>query len=133
MGLPIRAITAAAQVDAARTQWASVDLIVDAVLGTGFQAERGLHGHAAGVIEAINAVCASEHGPYVLAIDVPSGLDCDTGKANPTAVRADATATFVARKIGFDQPGAADYLGQVFVAGIGIPPAVIEHVQKQRK
>lgn len=129
MALPIRAIDQAARVDAAATQWASTDLIIDAVLGTGFAADRGLSPHAAAVISAINGAGQAEGGPYALAIDVPSGLDCDTGQPSPPTVRADATATFVARKIGFDAPEAADYLGQVFVLGIGVPHGLIQRAK----
>ena len=54
-------------------------------------------------------------------MDLPSGLDCDTGQALGSCVRADVTATFVARKVGFDAPAAAPLLGAVHVVGIGVP------------
>jgi NAD(P)H-hydrate epimerase len=56
-----------------------------------------------------------------LAIDIPSGLDCDTGIPLGACIRADRTITFVAEKIGFAQPSAAEYLGQVTVGDIGCP------------
>ena len=59
----------------------------------------------------------------VFAVDLPSGLDCDTGLLiEPTVcVRAQHTATFVARKQGFDNPVSQDFTGEVHVVGIGIP------------
>ncbi|MCG8450632.1 MAG: NAD(P)H-hydrate epimerase [Pirellulales bacterium] len=63
-----------------------------------------------------------------LAVDVPSGLDCDTGEPAPVTVRADHTCTFVAKKAGFAAPAAADYLGQLHVISIGIPRQVIAEV-----
>jgi len=94
------------------------DLIVDALLGTGF------HGRVrepiAGYIRAING-----SGACVLAVDVPSGLDCDTGLPADPTVRADVTVTFVAEKTGFVAAEAGNWLGRVVVADIGAPPAVI--------
>jgi len=128
MGLPIRAMTEPDKLAAAATQWTTSDLLIDALLGTGYQAERGLRDDAAAVIDAINRLRDHDNPPMVLAIDVPSGLDCDTGQANPAAVVADATVTFVAPKVGFDEPEAAKFLGQLFVAGIGTPPELAEQI-----
>jgi hypothetical protein len=61
----------------------------------------------------------------VLAVDLPSGLDGDTGAAPGACVRADVTATFVARKAGFDAAGAAALTGAVHVVDIGAPRAVL--------
>ena len=58
----------------------------------------------------------------VVAVDIPTGLDCDSGSAPGSAVRANLTVTFVARKIGFDAPSAAGYTGKVVVADIGVSP-----------
>ena len=91
------------------------DLVVDAVGGTGIAGP--LRGAAAAAVEGINAA-----GRPVVAVDIPTGLDCDTGSAPGSAVRADLTVTFVARKIGFDEPAASDYTGKVVVADIGVSP-----------
>jgi len=64
----------------------------------------------------------------VLAIDVPSGLDCDTGEPAGPTFRADHTCTFVATKIGFANTHAAEYLGQVHVIDIGAPRRLIEQI-----
>ena len=60
-----------------------------------------------------------------LAVDVPSGLDCDTGEAHPPTVRADLTCTFVAEKVGFAKPAAQPYLGELQVVDIGVPSTAV--------
>ena len=78
-------------------------------------------------IEAINA--ARSHGKArVFAVDLPSGLDCDTGTPLGPCVRADFTGTFVARKVGFDQPGAEAFTGTVHVLDIGVPGALLRQI-----
>ena len=113
--------------------WSAAELLIDAVLGTGFDASRGLRGHAEAVLDAMNAAGDARQqggaGPLVLAIDVPSGLDCDTGEAAASTVRADATVTFVARKLGFDLDASEQYTGEVFAVGIGVPPALVDEVR----
>ena len=65
----------------------------------------------------------------VVAVDVPSGLDCDTGKPSNATVRADLTVTFVAQKPGLVAPGADAYVGRrVVVAEIGLPPQLVDRV-----
>jgi NAD(P)H-hydrate epimerase len=88
--------------------------LVDGLLGTGLS--RPVEGPLRTVIEAIN-----DSGKPVFALDLPSGLDADTGVPLGIAVRAEATATFVAPKLGFAAPGAADYTGEVAVIDIGLP------------
>ena len=95
-------------------QLGAYDVIVDAVGGTGISG--ALRGDLARAVEQINAAA-----PDVLAVDIPTGLDCDTGSAEGPAVRAAVTVTFVAPKKGFDAPQAAAYTGKVYVADIGIP------------
>ncbi len=91
---------------------AGADLIVDALLGTGLTGEvREPH------LAAIEAMNASRKA--ILAIDIPSGLDADTGRPLGTAVRAVSTVTFVAAKVGF--AAAPDYVGHIVVADIGVP------------
>jgi NAD(P)H-hydrate epimerase len=102
--------------------------IVDALLGTG--ASGAPTGAVATAIAATNAVRA-RGGTRVLAVDVPSGLDCDAGTAAGECVRADATATFVARKRGFDVAGAAAFTGAVHVIGIGVPRAVLDRFSER--
>lgn len=90
------------------------DWIIDALLGTGMRGE--LRSPFAEVVRSINQSVAS-----VLSIDVPSGLDAETGEPCGVAVRANATVTFVAKKSGFRQANAASYLGHIEIRHIGIP------------
>jgi NAD(P)H-hydrate epimerase len=95
--------------------------IVDALLGTGARGEP--RPPLDRVIDQLNAAAAA-----ILAIDLPSGLDCDTGQAAGHTIRAAHTCTFVAPKIGFAAPGAAAYTGQVHVLDIGAPRRLIREV-----
>jgi NAD(P)H-hydrate epimerase len=92
------------------------DVIVDAIFGTGFTGQ--LRDNYRRLIECIN-----EAGVPVLAVDIPSGLDCDTGRPLPVAIKAAWTVTFAAAKAGFQHKTARDYTGDIFVACIGVEPA----------
>ena len=97
----------------------TADLAIDGLLGTGIQgAARGL---IADVIDAINAI-----ETFVLAIDIPSGVEGSTGKASGPAVRADVTVTMGLPKIGLMVPPGRNYAGEVEVIDIGIPWKFIE-------
>ncbi len=95
--------------------------IVDALLGTGARGDP--RPPLDDVIEQINAARASK-----LAVDLPSGLDCDTGQPARPTIRAAGTCTFVAAKVGFAAPEAAPYLGHVHVLDIGTPQKLINSV-----
>ncbi|MFM9963012.1 MAG: NAD(P)H-hydrate epimerase [Planctomycetaceae bacterium] len=102
--------------------------IVDALLGTGSVGE--LREPYRTAITAINRSARK-----VFAVDLPSGLDCDTGRpietlADGTAlcVRAAHTVTFVARKRGFEHPASTPWTGEVHVVGIGIPKRLLDEV-----
>lgn len=90
------------------------DLIVDALLGTGL--DRPVSAECASVIEAMNRA-----GVPILSVDLPSGLDADTGVPLGVAVRATVTATMVAPKSGFAMAGAERWTGTVVVVPIGVP------------
>jgi NAD(P)H-hydrate epimerase len=98
-------------------------VLVDALLGTGAQGPP--RATVATAIAAINAARTTSHRTRVVAIDLPSGLDCDTGTAAGECVRADTTVTFVARKRGFDTPEAGGFTGTVHVVGIGAPKKLL--------
>ncbi|MFM7292473.1 MAG: NAD(P)H-hydrate epimerase [Planctomycetia bacterium] len=112
--------------DADRADWerglAGATWLVDALLGTG--AVGPPRGTIATAIAAINAL-RTRDGVGVFAVDLPSGLDGDTGRPPGDCIVADVTGTFVARKIGFDQPGADHYTGTVHVLDIGVPRALL--------
>ena len=94
---------------------ADADIIADAVFGTGLTGQ--LRDDSKMLIEAINAL-----GIPVLAVDIPSGLDCDTGLPLGASVKAKWTVTFAAVKKGFAYETAREYTGEIYVASIGVEP-----------
>ena len=93
----------------------NADVIVDALLGTGLA--RAVDGAFRAAIEAVNAA-----GVPVLALDVPSGLDADTGWPSPVAVRASVTVTFLGLKQGLFLGAAVDYIGELELSDLDVPP-----------
>lgn len=92
------------------------DMLVDALFGTGLSGQ--LSDDYKQLIENINA----QNCP-ILAVDIPSGLDCDTGEPLGAVIKAVCTVTFVAVKKGFVVThSASDYTGEVFIASIGVEP-----------
>jgi NAD(P)H-hydrate epimerase len=96
-------------------------VIVDALLGTGLGGD--VREPFAGAIAAINA-----SGLPVLAVDIPSGLCSDTGSVLGTAVRADATVTFIGLKQGLFTGAAADHGGAIHYASLDVPAAAFAQV-----
>ncbi len=95
--------------------------LVDAMLGTGATGNPRPPFDAA--IDWMNA-----HPGKKLAVDVPSGLDCDTGQPAAHTVCADHTCTFAAMKIGFTQPAAKPFTGAIHLCDIGVPQRLINDV-----
>jgi NAD(P)H-hydrate epimerase len=96
--------------------------IVDALFGTGL--DRALASPFAEAVAAVNAAAQP-----VLAVDIPSGLDCDTGQPLGPTIKAAHTATFVAWKKGFLAPAAAPWIGEVHVVDIGAPKRLVDQFQ----
>jgi NAD(P)H-hydrate epimerase len=120
MGIPIRPLNDLKSLPAAVRRWRRCDIVVDGLLGTGFS--RGqVREPMATVIERVNGL----GDPLVVAIDVPSGLDCDTGEAGGQVIRAHRTITFLAEKVGYAAKSAKRYLGKVTVVDIGAPLELI--------
>lgn len=94
-------------------------LVVDALFGTGLA--RPLAGPAAALVDAVRGRPAR-----VVAIDVPSGLDADTGSVLGTCLPADVTATMVAPKVGLLSRGSEDLRGRIEIVDIGVPPELID-------
>ncbi len=92
---------------------AGANMIVDSLFGTGLSGQ--LSDEYKQLIEGINA----QECP-VLAVDIPSGLDCDSGEPLGAAVKANYTVTFVAVKGGFKAVKAEEYTGEISVASIGV-------------
>ena len=97
-------------------------VIVDALLGTGLSGE--LRPAYATVIERVNA-----GGVPVLSVDLPSGLDADTGAVRSLCIKADVTVTFIGRKIGLQTNDGPEYAGRVHFAGLGVPDEVLRAVE----
>jgi NAD(P)H-hydrate epimerase len=95
------------------------DILVDGIFGTGLDAE--VRGYYREVIDHLNTLQRP-----IVAVDIPSGLDADTGKPLGTAVRASLTITFGLPKIGHLIPPGLDYVGKVRVIDIGIPKRLVE-------
>lgn len=103
--------------EALRGEIENADVIVDALLGT------GTSGAPRGEVGRLIGLCADAHP--VVALDIPSGLDPDSGEAAAVAIRADLTATFLAVKKGFSAQGATAYCGEVAVCSIGVPAELV--------
>lgn len=101
--------------DAFDVELGRVDLVVDALLGTGFSGE--VREDVAALIERMNRSSAR-----VLSVDVPSGVDGSTGEVQGEAVRADLTACAHAAKVGCVISPGREYAGEVVAVDIGIPP-----------
>jgi hydroxyethylthiazole kinase-like uncharacterized protein yjeF len=100
------------------TRLGSPDIIVDAIFGTGFSG--AVRGHYRDVIAWVNS-----HHAFVAAVDIPSGVNATNGAVSGEAIRARLTVTMASAKIGhFVGPG-CDCSGEVEVADISIPPALI--------
>jgi NAD(P)H-hydrate epimerase len=98
---------------------AGATTIVDGLLGTG--ARGPLRALFAGAVAAANSCDALR-----IALDIPTGLDCDSGEAADPTFRADHTITFVAPKAGFEKENADAYVGVVHVVGIGAPKKLLD-------
>ena len=94
---------------------AGASVIVDALFGIGLARPLGAFHRA--VIARVNAAPALR-----LAVDVPSGMEADSGEPLPVAVRADVTAALGARKLGCLTPAGAPYAGRLVEVDIGLPP-----------
>jgi NAD(P)H-hydrate epimerase len=118
-------VSAAAGMSAARSAAQAAGVLVDALLGT------GTRGPVEGLLrEAIQAMNARRPEQTVVAVDIPSGANADTGEVGSVAVEADYTVTFTAPKIGMLSGNVNDCCGELIVADIGSPWGLIEEVGK---
>lgn len=126
MSLPMTPFATPDAITAATSALHACPVIVDAVLGTGFQ------GAVRSPLDQVVRAITSARRSIVFGIDVPSGLDCDTGVPTNATVAAAHTITFVAAKTGFAAPQAAAYVGKVHVVDIGAPREIIDQVLMKR-
>jgi len=101
-----------------KTHHLTVDIIIDAILGTGAQGE--ISGARAKAIQAINS-----SGAVIVAVDVPSGIETDTGRSLGTHVDATRTVTFGLPKPCFFQNEGLKSCGKWTIADIGFPPKLL--------
>lgn len=97
------------------------ELVVDGILGTG--RARPIEGAIAEVLRRLAAARARSLPPKLLAVDLPTGVDADSGHVDPLAVAADATVTFGMAKVGLYTLPGSEFAGGVQVVDIGIPKA----------
>jgi NAD(P)H-hydrate epimerase len=109
-------------------QLAIADLVVDALLGIGQRLPLDPEDPIGRALTALAATRASYQPPKIVAVDVPTGLDSDTGAVDPLLVRPDMTVTFGLPKVGMYQAPGSDAVGRVQVIDIGIPKEATEAV-----
>jgi NAD(P)H-hydrate epimerase len=121
-GVPVAVLANPEEADPSH-ELSGADWVGDALCGSG---QRGpLRPPFDSVVRAINA-----SGAHVLAVDLPSGLDCDTGQPNDPTVRALHTATIAAPKRAFTEPTAAEWIGTVHVIDMGVPRMLLQDLEK---
>jgi len=106
------------------TKLFNTDLIIDAIFGTGLS--RDISGHWQTVIDAINTSKAK-----VVAVDIPSGLNADTGRIQGIAVKADLTVTYIGLKCGLFTGQARDYCGEISFDDLQVPEAVYKRLKEK--
>ncbi len=129
MDLPITIAGDEDEPGALAAGWGDAHVLVDALLGTGTAGAP--RGRSATLIRAANAA-RREHAALTAAIDIPSGLDPDSGRPHDPCIEADLTVTFAAMKTGLTHDHAKPYAGRSVVADIGIPPSLIARVANEQ-
>ena len=114
----IEEITDSSELKTRKNLITSSEVIIDAIFGTGVRGK--IREPEATAIDLINDAKANSNSAFIVAVDIPSGLDPDTGEAEK-AVRANLTVTFHKAKKGLLKRDAEDYIGELVVADIGIP------------
>jgi hydroxyethylthiazole kinase-like uncharacterized protein yjeF len=124
IGMTVVEITNAQEWELHFSELSEVDLIVDAILGTGF------HGRLTGFLETVVADLNSLGVPIV-AIDLPTGISADTAAVDGPAVEASMTVTLAAPKIPLVFPPADTHAGDLVIADIGIPLPLLDDLEGQ--
>ena len=124
IGMTVVEITNAQEWELHFSELSDVDVIVDAILGTGF------HGKLTGLFETVVADLNSLGVPIV-AIDLPTGVSADTASLDGPAVEASMTVTLAAPKIPLILPPADSHAGDLVIADIGIPLPLLDELEGQ--
>jgi len=118
MGIEVNEVLESQHIDGIEERLKFSDIVVDGLLGTGLKGE--VTGVMTGVIDAVNRSCVP-----VVAVDIPSGVDGETGKVSTACIKARTTVTFAFPKIGqLVHPG-CEYVGKLEIVDIGIPKAAV--------
>ncbi|SFR09982.1 NAD(P)H-hydrate dehydratase [Desulfoscipio geothermicus] len=125
MGQKVYSLTKNNNLNLLRLALMNADLVVDALYGTGFKG--AIREHMVPVIEAVNGC-----GKAVVAVDIPSGLEADTGRVYGPCIYAAHTITFALPKLGLVLPDAREFVGQLHIVDISIPSAVTAGAESQR-
>ncbi len=121
-GVPIRECHTSSDLERSLSEVADSHVFLDALLGTGVRgAPRGLIGEA---VSALNRYAGRKR---LISVDIPSGVDADTGKVEGEAVWADEVITMGLPKVGQVVPPGLDYCKNLFVLDIGFPTDLIEN------
>ncbi len=102
------------------------EVIIDGLLGTGRM--RSIDGELGEVMKRLAVARQRPLPPHILALDLPTGVDCDTGAVDPLCVPAEVTVALAHSKVGLHTLPAAQYCGRIEVADIGIPAALSENL-----
>ncbi len=105
------------------------DFVIDAIFGTGLHGE-DIHGPSKEVIGIINSAREQKSDLAIYSVDIPSGIDSDSGKVLGTAIRADKTITLGCKKIGLVNYPGADFTGEIEIIDIGIPEKYYERYEQ---
>lgn len=117
LGIKVHNINCNKDIQNLRNSLLLSDITIDSIFGTGLK--RNIEGIYA---QSIN--CINENSKYIISIDVPSGLNSNTGKRLGTCIKANKTITFQFYKTGFLNYDALNYAGDIVVCNIGIPQSV---------
>jgi len=105
-----------------KTIFSKADLIIDAMLGY------GLTGEPRGIPARFIQEILRTGNNRILALDVPSGLDLDSGQPHDLCLPAATTMTLALPKVGLTVPTAKPYVGELYLADIGVPPQLYRHL-----
>jgi len=128
-GINYVAITQDENLDKLSELLSATDTIIDALFGTG--KSRPLGGALPQVLDKVSKVKEERNDFRVIALDLPSGLDADTGTVDPACLYADYTITLGFPKPGLFNPPGQERVGKLSVADIGIPPHLAERVHSE--
>ncbi len=119
LGGDIKDLSESKDIEILRSDILKSEIIIDGIFGTGLKRDvSGIY------LEAIK--CINESSRYTISIDVPSGIDSDTGEILGEAIKANKTITFQVYKKGFLNYKSFDYTGDIVVEDIGIPREIVE-------